>query len=383
MNNVTNVVPVLSLEQAKAPVCTGDNEVSVNKTTGEIPPRPERRRTTGQRQTMADVARRAGVSTATVSRALTRPDQVNAKTRDMVRKIAQELGFRPNLIGRQLRTQAAHSLLILVQDLENPFYSELIKGAESVCRERQFSVMVGGTDGYEDVETLYAEQFLGGRVDGLILLTGHLPAGLSASLATQSPVVLVSEDNPELDLCAVLIDNPGWATRATAHLIAQGHRRIAHLCGPMTRIISPERREGYRRALATAGIAHDPRLEVPGDFSFESGREAVRQLLSLPEPPTAIFCANDESALGAIRAVQQAGLSVPGDISIIGFDDTKLAQFSDPPLTTVRQPRQQMGAAAADLVIGLIENGPAQRTRLLLDCQLIERGTVGPCPVPR
>ncbi|OOY10888.1 hypothetical protein BMI86_05150 [Thioclava sp. DLFJ5-1] len=330
----------------------------------------------GPRHTMADVARRAGVSTATVSRALTRPDQVSPKTRELVHEIAEELGFRPNLIGRQLRAQAANSLLILVQDLENPFYAELIKGAEYVARERQFSVVVGGTDGLEDVERLYAEQYLGRRVDGLILLTGHLPAGLSRKMAEQGPVVLVSEDNPELALCAVLVDNVGWAAQAVAHLHALGHRRIAHLCGPMARIISRERREGYRRALSQAGLPADPALEAPGDFSFETGRRATRALLALPDPPTAIFCANDESALGAIRAAQQAGLDVPRDLSVIGFDDTMLAEISDPPLTTIRQPRQQMGAVAAEMVIDMLENGPGQCARRILDCELVERSTV-------
>ncbi|WP_164871683.1 LacI family DNA-binding transcriptional regulator [Solirhodobacter olei] len=328
------------------------------------------------RLTMADVARRAGVSTATVSRALTRPDQVNEKTRDLVRGIAEELGFRPNLIGRQLRVRAATSLLILVQDLDNPFYAELIKGAEAVARANHLSVMVGGTDGLEEVEQLYSEQFLGRRVDGLVILFGHLPAGISPKMAEHSPIVLVSEDNPALNLSSVLVDNVGWAERAMGYLMERGHRRIAHITGPLARIISRQRQEGYWNALAKAGLPQDPALEALGDFSFERGRAAARELLSLPDRPTAIFCANDEAAVGAILGAADLGLSVPSDVSLIGFDDIMLAQISQPPLTTIRQPRQQMGAAAAQLLIDMIEHGPGKRAHKQLDCELIERSSV-------
>lgn len=341
-----------------------------------ISPKTTTQPAAGQRHTMADVARRAGVSIATVSRALTRPDQVNKQTREMIREIAEELGFRPNLVGRQLRVQAANSLLILVQDLKNPFYGELIKGVESVARANRYSVMLGGTDGLEEVEHLYTDQFLGRRVDGLIVLFGHPPAGISARMAENSPIVLVSEGNPDLKLASVLIDNAHWAETAVRYLQERGHRRIGHVTGPLERIISRERRDGYRRAMAAAGIADTSDLEVIGDFTHAGGRRAAHVLLSRPDGPTAIFCSSDEAAIGASLAARDLGLSVPDDVSLVGFDDIGLAEIAQPALTTIRQPRLEMGIAAGERVIDMIRNGPGERGNQILDCKLIERDSV-------
>ncbi len=330
----------------------------------------------GRRYKMADIARKAGVSTATVSRALTRPDRVHPATRELIHKIAAEAGFRPNLIGRQLRSQLSHSLLILVQDLANPFYPEFIKGAESVARERNYSVMVGNTDGNSTDEQRYADLFLGNRVDGLVLLTGHLPYGISADLAANSPIVLASERNHELDVSSVAIDNVQWASRAVSYLIQQGHRRIGHIHGPLARIISRERRAGYREALAYAGLAHDEALECDGHYTLHGGRIAALTLLDQPNPPTAIFCANDESAVGAIIAARSKGLRVPEDLSIIGFDDIFLAEISQPALTTIHQPRHELGRACATIVIDMIESGICTSIHQTLDCEFIHRSSV-------
>lgn len=330
-----------------------------------------------QKRTMADIARRAGVSTSTVSRALTRPDQVNAKTLAAIQKIASELGFRPNLVGRQLRAGTANSLLVLVQDLANPFHSEIFKGAEIAALAHNYTIMVGDTDYSKDAERLYTDLFLGGRVDGLILMVGgHLPAGLSSEMALNSPVVLLNEENPDLDLPSVLVDNTRWAETAVGYLIGHGHSRIAHIAGPLSRTISRDRLEGYRRALAGAGLPNDPELEIEADFSLDQGRAAAAGLLALPNRPTAIFCVSDHSAVGAIMAARDAGLSVPEDLSVIGFDDGMLAEIVTPPLTTVRQPRREMGAAAAELAIGMIDNRPPLNRHMILNCSLIERGSV-------
>lgn len=355
-----------------APTAAGPNAASASAEMPEPTALPRRH------PTMADLAKRAGVSTATVSRALTLPDKVNAKTRAHVRAIAEELGFRPNLIGRQLRARETNSLLVLVQDLENPFYAELIKGVESVARANRYSVMVGNTDGLEEVERLYADQFLGRRVDGLILLFGHLPAGITPRMAERSPIVLVSEDNVDLDLPRVLVDNVGWAAAAVRYLHAAGHRRIAHITGPLERIISRQRLQGYRQALAAAGLPAEARLEAPGDFTCAGGRTAAHRLLAAKPRPTAIFCSNDESAVGALLAARDLGLAVPEDLSVIGFDDIMLAEIAQPALTTIRQPRLAMGAAAAELALEMIEHGPSRQPRRLLHCALIERQSVGP-----
>jgi LacI family transcriptional regulator, repressor for deo operon, udp, cdd, tsx, nupC, and nupG len=331
---------------------------------------------TARRHTMADIAKRAGVSTATVSRALTRPEQVNLETRLAIKKIANELKFQPNLLGRQLRVGAAKTLLILVQDLSNSFFSELIKGAQAAALAHHYSIIVGDTDYYENQEKLFVDLFLGGRVDGLILSIGHLPTGLTAELATSSPVVLVSEGIPGLDLPSVIADNSRWAQVAVEYLITRGHHRIAHIAGRSSYYTARERSSGYRRALKAADLLLDPVLEIESDFTFASGYKAATHLLSLPSRPTAIFCASDELALGAVRAAQDAGLSVPEHVSIVGFDDSILAQMASPSLTTIRQPRREIGAAAVQLAIDMIDHEPQEQRHIQLDCALIERGSV-------
>lgn len=329
-----------------------------------------------RKPTMADIAKRAGVSTATVSRALTRPEQVNLETRLAIKQIATELKFQPNLLGRQLRVGAAKSLLILVQDLSNSFFSELIKGAQTEALEHHYSIIVGDTDYYENREKLFVDLFLGGRVDGLIMSTGHLPSGLSAEFATLSPVVVISEKIPDIDLPSVVVDNAYWAEAAVQYLIGYGHRRIAHIGGRSSHHTARERARGYRKALVEAKLPYEPRLEIEADFAFASGYAAAKQLLKEPFSPTAIFCASDEIALGAMRAVQDNGLSVPNDVSVVGFDDNLLASMASPTLTTIRQPRREIGAAAVRLTLDMIEDRPITDRNVQLECRLIERGSV-------
>lgn len=351
-------------------------------------PAPQETALSGRNMKMADLARRAGVSTATVSRALTRPDRVHPETREIILKLADELGFRPNLIGRQLRNQSSNSLMILVQDLANPFYTELIKGAESVAIERKYSVVVGNTDGRAETERLYADLFLGNRVDGLILLTGHLPEGISPQMARNSPIVLVSELNSGLELSSIGIDNVRWARQAVEMLIRNGHRQIAHLAGPPERIISREREEGYRQALAAAGLPCPETMVACGEFTINEGRVAARRLLAREDRPSAIFCANDESAIGALFAARDLGIDVPSQLSVVGFDDIPLAGFIPPTLTTVRQPRFALGQASASMVIDMIEHGNAGTgggagalhglVQTTMECEIIHRGSVAP-----
>ncbi|WP_197489679.1 LacI family DNA-binding transcriptional regulator [Martelella sp. AD-3] len=325
---------------------------------------------------MADIAKRAGVSTATVSRALTRPEQVNLETRLAIKKVAAELKFQPNLLGRQLRAGAAKSLLILVQDLSNSFFSELIKGAQTEALEHKYSIIVGDTDYYRDREKLFVDLFLGGRVDGLIMSTGHLPNGLNADLATLSPVVVISEKIPDINLPSVVVDNAYWSEAAVQYLIKHGHRRIAHIGGRSSYFTARERSRGYRNALSGANLPYDSQLEIETDFAFASGYAAAKQILSAQSPPTAIFCASDELALGAMRAVQDGELSVPNDVSIVGFDDNLLASVTSPTLTTIRQPRREIGAAAVRLALDMIEDRPIENRNVQLECHLIERGSV-------
>lgn len=329
----------------------------------------------GMRATIDDVARIANVSTATVSRALARPELVSEETRRRVMEVVESTGYRPNALARALRTRAAQAVIVLVPDFGNPFYTEIVRGMERRASASDYAVLMGNTESDPERERSYMRLLLDRRADGLLLLSGRLPEGCPAEGPARPPIVFVSEDLPGSEVPLVRIDNPAAAEMAVRYLIDLGHRRIGHVAGPPGRILSPERHAGYRQALEAVQIPYDPALVVTADFTFKGGRAAARRLLDLPEPPTALFCANDESAMGALRAARDKGLRVPEDLSVIGFDDIQLAEITDPPLTTVRQPRAEMGAKAMDVLIRTIEGEALSGLDIVMPVELVVRGS--------
>jgi LacI family transcriptional regulator, repressor for deo operon, udp, cdd, tsx, nupC, and nupG len=336
------------------------------------------RLSSNRRVTIADVARLAKVSTASVSRALTDPAAVTEDTRLAVMEAVARTGYRPNGLARALRKQATRSVLALVADLTNPFYPAIILGMEQQAQERDYTVLMGHTGADPRREASYMELLRDQRADGVLLMTGCLPAGCPLSGPDRPPMVFVSEYLPGSDIPKVRIDNAEAAYGAVGYLLELGHRRIAHISGPITRMISPERQAGYMRALMAAGIEVAPELMVNGDFRYESGMAACAKLLSLAQPPTAIFCANDEMAAGAVKAIRSRGLRVPDDVSVVGFDDIQIAEMCDPPLTTVRQPRARMGQIAMDMLIRLLEGMGDVEVEVTLEAELIIRGSTAP-----
>lgn len=234
-------------------------------------------------------------------------------------------------------------------------------------------MLVGNTLGSPDRETALARQMLTGAVDGLILLTGRrlvLP-GL------EDRIVAVSERIPGGGIVTVSIDHVRAAAEATAHLLDLGHRHIAHLAGPAGNILTRQRMQGYRGALIAGGVEPQDALVVAGDFTFGSGAAAMGELLSRRPCPTALFCSNDEMAIGAINAAKRAGLRVPDDISVVGFDDIEFAAAYDPPLTTVRQPRRALGRTAASLLTTALTGAEPRRAITLLAHELVVRASSG------
>lgn len=332
------------------------------------------------RATIEDVARLAKVSKATVSRVFSRSAVVADETRRQVVEAALAAGYRPNGVAQALRRRTSRSVVVLVPDLANPFYPEIVHGIERRARALGYSILMGNTDADPAVEAAYLDLVRDGRADGMLLLTGRLPSELEASGAERPPIVLIAEHLPGSRLPTVRIDNAAAAAGIVGHLIGLGHRRIGHVTGPLARILSVDRLAGYRRALQEAGIAFDPALVAQGDFTFPGGLEAGEALLGLEAPPTAIFAANDESAVGVLRAARLRGLAVPRQLSVAGFDDIQLAEMSDPAITTVHQPRADLGAEAIGLLIRQLEKQDIAGAEIVLPTRLVVRGST--CPPP-
>ncbi|WP_435103618.1 LacI family DNA-binding transcriptional regulator [Arhodomonas sp. AD133] len=326
--------------------------------------------------TIADVARRAGVSTATVSRALKQPDRVSEATRERVQAAIDAVDYVPNSLGRNLRTQRTGTVVLVVRDIGNPFYLEIFRGVEAAARERGLSVLMGHTENDAERERWYFDMVRERRADGLILMTGKLPPGFRVTArSTRVPIVVALEYLEDVRLPTVRIDNVAAAREATAYLAGLGHRRIAHVSGPTPELMSRDRLDGYRAGLADAGLAGDEALIVRGDYSMAAGREATARLLALEPPPTAVFCANDEMAMGVIAAAREAGVEVPAGLSVVGFDDIVFARNFSPPLTTVAQPRQEIGQRALELLAAQLAGEPVGVADEVMPTRIVPRAS--------
>ncbi|PKR90640.1 LacI family transcriptional regulator [Pleomorphomonas diazotrophica] len=320
-----------------------------------------------------DVAAMAGVSVATVSRTLKNPDLVRPETRETVLRCVAELGFVPNAQARHFRRQATDTVILLVRDISNPFYLDVFKGVEDVASSAGYKVLMG--DARSDPARVhhYIDMVRERHADGLILMTGSMPVELAD--AGLPPMVVALEYLPTRKLPTVLIDNEGAGAKATQHLLDLGHTAIAHISGPVPEVMSVARVAGWRKALAEAGIPPDERLTVRGDFSLASGEAAVDELFARGLPFSAIFAANDEMAVGAINRLRARGASVPGDISVVGFDDTIFAVACNPPLTTVRQPQREIGVEVMRLMIERLEGRLAPDATVVMPTELILRSS--------
>ncbi|WEX74350.1 LacI family transcriptional regulator [Sinorhizobium numidicum] len=330
------------------------------------------------RPKIKDIAERAGVSAATVSRALADSTLVTAETRQRIHDLARELNYRPNVSARNLRTRKSMSVLLVVRDVGNPFYLDILKGVEATAREAGYSVLMGNTENDPLRELEYFNMLRDGHADGMVLMTGKLPP-VGASRIGGLPVVVALEMIEDSGLPHVQVDNVAAAREAVEHLIALGHRRIAHISGPIPEPMSLYRREGYRLAMGDAGLEIPADYEVRGNFLLESGQECCQALFDLPEPPTALFVANDEMAYGAVHELRRMGREVPGEVSVVGFDDLYLSKAFYPPLTTVRQPRAEIGRTAMGLLLRILSGGGVDGGEpIVLPTVLNIRGSTAP-----
>ena len=331
--------------------------------------------------TMKDVALKAKVSTATVSRALMNPDKVSQATRNRVEKAAREVGYLPQPMGRNVKRNESRTILVIVPDICDPFFSEIIRGIEVTAANHGYLVLIGDCAHQNQQEKTFIDLIITKQIDGMLLLGSRLP--FDASIEEQRnlpPMVMANEFAPELELPTVHIDNLIAAFDAVNYLYEQGHKRIGCIAGPEEMPLCHYRLQGYVQALRRCGIMVDPQYIARGDFTFEAGSKAMQQLLDLPQPPTAVFCHSDVMALGALSQAKRQGLKVPEDLSIIGFDNIDLTQFCDPPLTTIAQPRYEIGREAMLLLLDQMQGQHVGSGSRLMDCELIIRGSTRALP---
>lgn len=334
-----------------------------------------------RRPKIKDIAQRLGVSPATVSRALSGTGLVAEPTLSRVREAARALNYRPNVSARNLRTRRSMAVLMVVRDIGNPFYLEVLKGVEKAAREAGYSVLMGNTENDPGRESEYFDMLRDGHADGMILMTGKLPPRPDGeAVPPDLPVVVALEKIEGSGFPHVVIDNEAAARDAVRHLLDLGHRRIAHIAGPMPEVMSVLRRDGWRAAMAEAELAVPDGYEQRGDYLLRTAQALCGVLCDLPQPPTAIFCANDEMAFGAIHELRRRGRDVPGDVSVVGFDDIYLSEAFFPPLTTVSQPRAEIGHAAMSMLLDVMADARTPRGPLVMPTELKIRGTTGPCP---
>ena len=332
------------------------------------------------RPTIIDVARAASVHPSTVSRVVNGRAELSLlpETRQRVLAAARRLGYRPSALARSLRLRRTFTLGMLIPDITNPFFPPIIKGAEDTAHARGYNVILCNTEDSSEREATYLRVLRERQVDGLLIASSFTADAVIADLRKERfPFVLVNRASSRgADDLGVLADNRAGMGSAIDHLIELGHRRIGIAAGPQTTTTGQERLVYAKSAMRARHLRPDEALiTVSEGFSEETGYRAACRLFRAGHPPTAVVCANDLIALGALRAAQEVGLRVPADLSVVGFNDIPLAGRFDPPLTTVRVPQQEMGARAAALVIAALEGERIEARRVLVEATLVVRAS--------
>ncbi len=333
--------------------------------------------------TLEQIAKLAGVSRSTVSRVINNHPNVRPEVRERVWRIIKELGYQPHAAARSLATRRTQIIGVIIPEavtklFTDPFFPLLLRGATEACNAHHYQLMLSLFTSRSDHEELYRRILRGKYLDGVIVASTSINDPLIPSLLRDRiPFVSVGR-YPDERVNYVDVDNVGGARMAVEHLIRLGHRRIATITGPLDMIAGQDRLEGYRQALEANGIPIDESLIVEGDFTEGGGMLGMQRLL--PASPTAVFVASDMMAIGALKALRQAGLRVPDDIALVSFDDIPLASSIEPPLTTVRQPIERLGSIAVEVLLSLLEKPQEEQAgaqRIVLSTELVIRASCG------
>jgi len=335
------------------------------------------------RVSIKDIAKVAGVSHSTVSRALSDSPLVKAETRARIQSLAREMGYSPDAWARSLVMRRTRAVGVVVTTIADPFIAEVVQGIESTAYQHGYTVILASSNSEPERELAAVEMLRSKRVDGVIVTSSRVGALYQQHLERIGvPVVLLNSHSEQSGryTFSVTVDNRHGGHLATQHLIELGHRRIAYVTGPANTSSSEGRREGYCQALAEANLTFDPDLVIPGTGRAEAGEQAFLKLKAHVEPPTAVFCYNDMTAIGLLRAAREAGLAIPRDLSVVGFDDILFASCMYPPLTTVAQPKFEMGEQAMQMALALmLAQAPSsvKVSDIVVKGQLIVRASSG------
>lgn len=327
--------------------------------------------------TIFDIAKEAEVSIATVSKVVNNTGRISDKTRKKVLEIIEKHNYTPNSLATALTGKFSYTLGLIIPNLANPFFGEIAKSVEDRARELGFSVMICSTDYDADREASYFTLLQKKRVDGVIILSGFEDQQtITRNLVKPNmPVALIARDIPTISINSVSIDDFVGGYEAAKHLIGLGHRRMGLIVENIR--CAKERVRGFNQALEEHDLQLDESLVLLGEATVPNGKKLALQLLSGDEPPTAIFATNDLLAIGTIQAANEHGLKVPQDVSVIGFDNTMLATITDPPLTTIAQPMEQMGRQIVDLLVQELKGDVTHKQRIVLLPELVVRKSTG------
>jgi LacI family repressor for deo operon, udp, cdd, tsx, nupC, and nupG len=329
---------------------------------------------------IADVARLAGVSTATVSRVLSDPDKVRQKTHDLVMETVRRSGYIPNSTAQKLRTRRTMNVLVVAPRLTNPVFAEILRGVDDELTQSGYGIIIGNLDNRREREARYVDLALSRQVDGVLLLTGYIPENGPRSMRESGlPIVAMCAAIEDDKIPSVVVQDREASRKAVEHLRQLGHRRFGYISGTLGSIIETERFRGFLEGLAAAGLCHDDFVRWEGPFVFATGVAAAEAFLRMEDRPTGIFAACDESAIGFIKRVRAERIRVPQDVSVIGFDGIEFADYSEPTLTTFRQPLHELGRIGADILMKMIRKEMKSADwNVRLPLTLLDRDTTGP-----
>ncbi|MDN7242737.1 LacI family DNA-binding transcriptional regulator [Planococcus sp. N028] len=318
------------------------------------------------------VAKQAGVSVATVSRVLNGQNKVALKTKQKVEEAIKDLNYEPSMLGRNLRNSESRIVLILIPAISNPFYFEIIKGIENMALSQNYSILLCETDSKPEKEDIYFDLVRKKMADGIISMDPAVNVETLKELAGKYAIIQCSEYGGDIGIPYVTIDNEEASYRAVKHLIQIGHRKIALMNTDEKFLYARERKSGYQRALAEYGIpVIEDYMLYTQHLGFEQGQQAMKKILALPDRPTAVFAVSDLLAIGALKEINAAGLHVPNDMAVVGFDKIDFSNMTNPTLTTIAQPMYKMGTVAAGMLIDLIRG--EQVDSVILEHELIIR----------
>lgn len=327
--------------------------------------------------TMKDVARLAGVSTSTVSHVINNNRFVSEGVREKVEQAIRSLNYAPSALARSLKINQTHTIGMLLTTSSNPFYAEVVRGVEDSCYQRGYSLILCNTAGDEERMNRSLETLMQKRVDGLLMMCteSHLPSADILNRYPSIPTVMM-DWAPFEGRGDIIQDNALLGGElATQHLIDSGYTRIACIAGPQDKTTARMRLEGFHCAMTKSGLEVLPGYVVNGDFEFQGGYNGMIELLALETVPQAVFTSNDAMAVGVYHALYQAGLQIPQDVAVMGYDDIELARYLSPPLSTIHQPKDELGELAIDTLIHRLRDPDASQQTLVLTPELVARGS--------